>query len=436
MKLKKCCLWAFVLIFGGTLPACNQNGTEQGQEVESCPVDQEPPVAEKLDTLNIIIETSGSMAGFMPSRSGDRTQFQIQIDDILANAESLEGNTIRNIRYYSAREKMYKEVYSRFSQMLRRGLRNAGSSSPIPQMLRNVSEDYTGEDQVSIFISDFIYSPPNRRDQGFIANDIRRAISKVRQNRFVVSVYASQSDFEGTYYPADTKSSPIRNCCETKIPYYIWIMGPEDKVRLVNREVMKANFLEQVHFGFGLNEPSYVIIPGSGRVGEWYPADREGKVLRLDNARDIKEDGLTYTVGLNLENLPGQVSSTEYLEDNLRLKVENGEAEIQKVYDRTQFLNQESINNKDRRLINCFTHFVKISVTKVFERNSNIRLNLVLENDLPAWISSYTTDSDSQIEEEGPKTFSLQAIMEGARGATGNQAGAFFNLSTTVDLSR
>lgn len=404
--------------------------------MESCPADQDPPVAERLDTLNIFIETSGSMAGFMPSRGGDRTDFQLQIDDLLANAESLEGNTIKSIRYYSAREKMYKEAYSRFSQMLRRGLRNVSSSSPIPQMLQNISEEYTGDEQVSIFISDFIYSPPNRRDRDFIANDIRRAISKVRQNKLVVSVYAAQSDFEGTYYPADTKSSPIRNCCDTKIPYYIWIMGPEEKVRLVNREVMKANFLEQVHFGFSLNDPSYVIIPGSGREGEWYPADREGRVVKLDNSRDIRDGGLTYTIGLNLEHLPGHVSNTEYLKNNLSLQVENGEAQIQKIHDRTQFLNQETINNKDRRLINCFTHFVKISVTKVFERNSNIQLKLVLDNDLPAWIDSYTTESDSQIEEEGPKTFSLHAIMDGARSATGNQAGKVFNITTTVDLSR
>ncbi len=437
MKIRKCCFWIFIWVLSNSVISCSQqNETEQGGEAESCPVGPEPSVAEEVDTLNIIIETSGSMAGFMPSRGGEQTDFQMIVDNILANAESLEGNAIPNIRYWSAREKMYKEVYSRFSQMLRRGLRNPGSSSPIPQMLKNVSESFTGPDQVSIFISDFIYSPPDSRDRDFIANDIRRAISRVRQENFVVSVFASQSDFAGTFYPAERSSKPIRNCCSTAIPYYIWVMGPEEKVRLINREVIKDNYMEQVHFGFSPLSPAFMIIPGSGRSGDWYPADREGKVVRLDNAGDIREGGVMYTVGINLENLPGHVAKTEYLEDNFRLRVVNGEAAISRIYDRTQFLNQENINNKDRRLTECFSHYVTVSVTEVFDRNKNMEVNLVLGNELPGWIEAYTTEADSRIEEEGARTFSLNAVMEGAWRATGSQKGEFFNLNTTVDLSR
>ena len=428
--------WTILFLLGMAFGSCSQNDGEQSTETVDCPTGSQPQVASKVDTLNIIIETSGSMSGFMPTTGGKQTDFQMRVDNLLANAESMEGSRIRTLRYFSARERMYKEVYSRFTQMLRRGLRNAGSSSPIPQMLEDISENHVGPNQVSIFISDFIYAPPNQRDRDFIANDIRRALSKVRQKGMAVSVYAAQSDFSGTYYPADSKSQPIRKCCDTQIPYYFWVIGPEEQVRLVNQEVVKDNYFEQVHFGFDVQNPTYTIIPGSGREGTWYLSDREGKTIQVDNARDIQDGAFTYTIGLQLEGLPGQVASAEYLEDNLLLNVQNGEGKIVEVYETNQFKNQEDINNKDRRLVECFSHYVKVSVNKVFNRNEDIEVNLVLRNNLPAWIEEYTTTSDSQIEEEGPKTFSLNAIMEGVKRVTGNQEKEFFNLTTTIDLSR
>jgi hypothetical protein len=422
------------------MAGCSSNGTKMENEAEGCPSTPEVPVAQQLDTLNIIIETSGSMAGFMPTRSGVQTDFQRQLDDLLANAESMEEKSIRTVRYYSARDRLHKEVYSRFNQILRQGLRNVGSSSPIPQMLNSVTASHVGPEQVSIFISDFIYAPPNRRDRDFVANDIRRAIAKLRRENMVVSVFASQSGFSGTFYPAgSTEGSaarPIRNCCDTKIPYYLWVIGPEEKVRMVNQEVIRSNYYEQVHFGFDPQDPGYRIIPGSGRQGAWYPADEEGKVIRLDNPRDIQREPFAFTIGLNLEGLAPHMADATYLQDNLKLQVRNGEATLEQVYNRQTFINNETVNQKDRSLLNCYSHYVKISVDKVYDPRKDIEASLVLENQLPAWIEAYTTQNDSNIEEEGPRTFLLDAILEGARRASERREGPFFKISTRIDLSR
>ena len=441
MNRKNCSACLIIFFSWLTIGGCGSSENGQIESTLSCPPAPDVQVAEKLDTLNIIIETSGSMAGFMPSRSGEQTNFQMQVDELLANAEALEGNDIRTLRYYSARDRIYKEVYSRFVQMLRRGLRNPGASTPLPALLSDITESYTGEGQVSLFISDFIYSPPNSRDRDFIANDIRRALNQVENENFVVSVFAQQSDFAGTYYPAASENPggrvrPIRPCCETEVPYYVWVMGPEEKVRMVNQEIIRQNYEEQLHLGFSEKETGYGIIPGSGREGSWYPADREGKVIQLDNARDIQDEGIAYTIGLMLEGLPGQVSSTEYLEEHLELQVENGEGQIKQVYDRAAFLTGSTINNKDRKLIDCYSHYVTVEVDKVYDRNADIELQLQLENALPPWVEEYTTDNDSRIEEVGPKTFSLNAIIEGAGRAVREQEDNFFNLTTTIDLSR
>ncbi len=430
------------LILGGLgLFSCSSDTGDQSTETISCPPGAEAVVADKLDTLNIIIETSGSMAGFMPTRGGTQTDFQRQIDNLLANAESMEGSGIRTLRYFSARDRLYKEVYSRFNQMLRNGLRKVGASTPLPNLLNEISGKYTGNGQVSVFISDFIYAPPNQRNRDFIANDIRRALNQGNIENFVVSIFAAQSDFVGTFYPAASERPggavrPVSSCCDTPIPYYMWVMGPEEKVRLVNQEIMEGNFEEQLHFGFNQQEPAYTILPGSGRQGEWYPADRAGKVIVLDNARAISQDPFSYTIGLQLDALPGQVADAEYLQENLRLQVENGEAHIEEVYSRNEFVAKAAINNKDRKLLDCFSHFVTISVDKAFNRNSDIAVALELQNQLPPWVASYTTDNDSQIEEVGAKTFALDEILEGAARSARTQSKQFFTVSTTIDLSR
>ena len=432
----------FTLFIGGFgLFSCDSGSEERIAEAISCPPGAEVHVADKLDTLNIIIETSGSMAGFMPTRSGVQTAFQREVDDLLANAESLEGSAIRTIRYFSARDRLYKEVYSRFNQMLRRGLQRVGASTPLPNLLDEVSSEYTGEGQVSLFISDFIYAPPNERDRDFIANDIRRALNQVNVENFAVSVFAAQSDFAGTFYPAASEQPggvvrPVPNCCDTPVPYYIWVIGPAEKVRLVNQEIIQNNFEEQLHFGFDQQLPAYMIIPGSGRQGEWYPADREGRVIALDNPRAITQDAFTYTIGLQLEALPEQVADTDYLRENLQLTVENGEAHIEEIYSRREFLASAAINNKDRRLLDCFSHFVTVSVDEVFNRNSNIEVQLELKNQLPPWVEAYTTTNDSRIEEVGAKTFALSSILEGAARSVRMQGDMFFELSTTIDVNR
>lgn len=441
MNRKNCSVCLIIFLGWFALSGCGSEESGQVESSLSCPPAPDVQVAEKLDTLNIIIETSGSMAGFMPGRSGEQTGFQMQVDELLANAEALEGNSIRTLRYYSARDQIYKEVYSRFVQMLRRGLRNPGSSTPLPGILSDITESYTGDGQVSLFISDFIYSPPNSRDRDFIANDIRRALNKVENENFAVSVFAQKSDFAGTFYPAASENpggrvQPVKPCCETEVPYYIWVMGPEEKVRMVNQEIIRQNYEEQLHLGFSEGETPYAIIPGSGREGNWYPADREGKVIQLDNARDIQEEGLTYTIGLMLDGLPGQVNSTEYLEEHLKLQVENGEGQIKEVYNREAFLSGSTINSKDRKLIDCYSHYVTVEVNKVFDRNSDIQLHLQLENAPAPWVEEYTTDNDSRIEEVGARTFSLNAIVEGAGRAVRKQENTFFNLTTTIDLSR
>ncbi|WP_224998403.1 hypothetical protein [Cesiribacter sp. SM1] len=417
------------------LSACsNGDDTSSGSESTACGNQTPPPLAEQLDTVNIIIETSGSMKGFMPTQNR-QTAFQQQVDDLLANAEGDKDN-IRRLRLFTAQNNIRPIGYDHFQSMLRQGLAKAGNSTPIPDLLSQIASSYSGTGQVSVFISDFIYSPPNERDRDYISNDIRRALAPLQAKGLAVAVYGFTSEFQGTFYPAGSKSgddaAPVTNCCETEVPYYVWIIGAEPSVRLASNILIPGNAPVAMQAGFDRSEPSYGVIPGSGRSGSWYLADAEGKTIFVDNTQELRQGEVSFTVGLNLEALPTQYATKEYLSEHLEVEGRNGRAQVQDVMSAQAFSEGERLNAKDRQLLECYTHLVKIQVTGMGDRNSPIALNMSLPAQNPDWTDAWTTDDDRDINETGARTFALNEILEGLRALYPNEREAVFTLDLSI----
>lgn len=394
----------------------------------------EVPVAESLDTLNIIIETSGSMKGFMPTKNR-QTAFQEQIDDLLANAQS-DKQTFKTLRLYTAQDNIRPLGSDRFQSMLRQGLAQAGASTPIPNLLRQIAGRYLGPNQLSVFISDFIYAPPRASDRDYIANDIRRALGTLEDRDMAVAVFGFQSEFEGIFYPAGSKSgdkaSPIANCCETEIPYYIWIIGPEPAVRLASARLMRNGAPVQMEIGYKRSKPAYGIIPGSGRTGSWYLGSEGSKTILIDNTTELRQGEVSFSLGVNLEAVPSQFTDTEYLQENLEVRGRNGKAVVGSVVKRQNFLNDEKLNAKDRQLVECYTHIIKVDVKGMDDRNSPLSLNLSLPASDPSWAKDWSTDDDRNINEAGPRTFALSEILQGLRILYPQEREAVFTLNLSI----
>lgn len=417
------------------LTSCG-NGDEAGTRTEeaSCANAPQAPIADKLDTLNIIVETSGSMKGFMPTQNR-QTAFQQQVDDLLANAESNKA-TFEKLRLYTAQDNIRTIGYDRFQSMLRQGLAQAGASTPIPDLLRQISTRYTGPGQVSVFISDFIYSPPNARDRDYISNDIRRALAPLQERDMAVAVFGFQSEFQGTFYPAGSKNGgkalPVQNCCETEVPYYVWIMGPEPAVRLAASKLFSNNGAVAMQAGYNRIKPAYGVLPGSGRSGSWYLGGAGNQTLLVDNTQELRQGEVSFTVGINLESLPDQFASEEYLRDHLQVQARNGKAAVENVMSRKNFSDNEKPSAKDRQLIECYTHLVKVNVTGMDDRNSPLNLSLSLPAKNPAWTENWTTDDDRNINEAGARTFALNEILDGLRALYPQEREDVFNLDLSI----
>ncbi|WP_133274315.1 hypothetical protein [Hymenobacter radiodurans] len=195
----------------------------------SAPVVEETNAsAAPLTQVNVFLEVSGSMEGFMPKPGADasNTRFQQHVAQFLSELNN--SPAVSRKVYYRIKEKPYRDSYQQLSGTVRSGIKEPASSTDIPTVLDTLVSNYYDPNTVSILISDFIYSPKNTGAIPYIKTDITDAISRTQRPDLAVSVYGFTSDFQGTFYPAImTGARKVLNCCDTDIPYYFWVIGPK-----------------------------------------------------------------------------------------------------------------------------------------------------------------------------------------------------------------
>ncbi len=369
--------------------------------------------AATVGQVNVFMEISGSMKGFMPaSNNGKITQFQETLDALLATVQ--QNNQLGRKQFFEVREKIYPVDYNQVSKHLRYGLEETASSSTIPVMLDSIISNYSSSNGVNVFISDFIYAPANGQAVNFVTTDIYRVMAKAQEQGQAVSIFGTTSDFKGTFYPAvKTTRKTITNCCDTEVPYYVWVMGKPEQVQLFNRQMMANKFTDELHLGFAFPAPTYSVLDKFMPVGNWY-CSSTGNACQAIMVSDLKTP-LEMVIGLDLAQLPASYTNPAYLKQNLKLSAENSDAQITGLYTATQFKTQKGVAGQNTTPLKSYTHFVKARLTKMVA--PEVELQIALQNQRPAWVQNRTTTNDSQINSEGAKTFQLAGIVAGVERA-------------------
>jgi len=387
--------------------------TSSPENSTSCPPYVYEPAAAPIERLNFFLEMSGSMRGFMPET--EVTDFQRNIDDLTVEIDN--STRVNQPAYFALKESIDSVGRTAFEKVLRSGLTRSASAatSDLPAHLRSILEEYAVNNTVNLLVSEFIYAPPNNRNVEFVKSEFKRVFSQAAQKNLALSVFAFTSDFRGTYWPAGIKS-PIYNCCDTLIPYYIWAIGDAQSLTTFSQQVLKDNFKAMVNFGFQYDAPYYSILPRSGRAGEWYCVDNCAckAVYETGTTTDWDDTAPVISIGLNLAHLTPYHTDLAYLSEHLSVIPSTGcKAQITQIMAKDQFRN-ERVDARDESLLNNFTHVVKIQVDQLSE---DAELTLSLENVLPAWIQEWSTPDDSNIQEVGTKTFALAQMLQGIKEA-------------------
>lgn len=391
-----------VCIFLGTLSLAASCGGESGAvdqiiENNGCLLTEHKTVGRIADTkVNLFVETSGSMAGFMSAKG---TDFQ---KEIWSMAEELDSRMKRGFDIFQVRSK--SETLQRIDiKDFRRPLNTGGfvsaKSTDIPEMLDSIFSRADNE-TVSVLVSDLIFSPENgnKAQFGQITTDIKKRF--IGEQRASVLLQLT-SDF---YNKGRVDASP----------YYIWIVGKAEPVKAVSR-IIKAVLegkVNQVDFGVVLPTSNYSILPSLSQVVNAFPVacSKNGGYYTYREYTDEDEAGLNFWIGVDLSGLPGYMQSADYLKKHMAMEASEASAKFLQI--KTV---PELSNNGDKAIVSRLglTHMFQIKIDQI---GGGTELKLNIERAMPAWIDEINLEIEDG---KRQKTFGLMRMTSGLQAALG-----------------
>ena len=196
-------------------------------------------------TVNVYLETSGSMNGYVDK---GKSQFQQVVFDYLSNIQNCGQFLGMNLNYITDKiTPKGDNVNSFINSLTSTGIMNASgnkATTDIAALLQTILENTDGEN-VSIFISDCIFSPGSvSNPEAYLENQkiaIRNAIkSYIDKNMFVgCTVYRIVSDFKGSYFDYKNRAKKI----EMQRPFYIWVFGAPAHLATIKSKVPDGQFM-------------------------------------------------------------------------------------------------------------------------------------------------------------------------------------------------
>jgi len=325
--------------------------------------------------INVYIENSGSMDGYIKGV----TEFEQTVYNYLSDI--LISHTIDslNLFYINSEVKPCNLALEDFIQKLepttfRQYGGNRGASD-IANVLGIVLEK-NGKNQISILITDGIFSPGRREDaeQYLISQQIgikRRFANYLEKNKdAAVIVYQLSSNFNGIYY----NKVDAKIIINEQRPYYIWIIGEAKQVSELRKQVPDSKFIDTgVQNIFtaiaGNHSVKYAVIPSSGK---FKPSRRDAHTIE-DLKKDSRTGKVKFAINADFSDL--------LLDDTYLLDANNYENSSKYHLDIKPSVTKN----------NGYSHILTFSSDKVYQGTVSVKLKVKL----PAWIEVVNDDEGS-----------------------------------------
>ncbi|PWS28573.1 hypothetical protein DHW03_01595 [Pedobacter yonginense] len=388
----------FVLIIPAViLYACDADGdsTSGNNGEQGCPVENKTPGTIAQGTnLNLYIETSGSMAGFMDHRG---TAFQKEVWAVTEALDSRFSNQMGIYQIQSKSEKISPLKLDVFRNNLNTGRFVSAKSTDIPEMIDSIFNK-AGKNTVSVLISDLIFSPDNGNAAQII--QITTDIKKRFYNKGVSGILLQLSS---EFY----KKTKVEGS-----PYYIWIIGDNNAANAVSKLIKSVleGSVNEAGFGITLATPNYSILPSHSAVNNASPliCDQDKNYYSYIEYDEDEGEEITFWVGLNLKDLPAYMRSDSYLKNNTELTTDGGTVKLLAVSEPDAIQNAE-----DKQIIarNQLTHFLQLRITQPASRTS-VYINI--RKSRPDWIDELNLLTEDNLRQ---KTFGLKKMADGLESA-------------------
>lgn len=400
----------------------------------------EQQTSDQPKKINIYIENSGSMFGFVNGNTGLKNALTKLVVDLKS-----KGYLADSIKFHFINKKITPLTINDDIEYFPKTLSNIGDKdsgdSDINEIFKQVLAN-TSSSSISILVSDCVYSvgkdvKNNDVDGALkIQKSLTEGVFRNVINDKGLSVIFTQlvSDFNGTYYTKDNYKIPLNG---QHIPYYITVIGSET-------DLPKFDFVEgldgyQNKLVLTIQDYSqytfYSLFQTTEDNGEYKPIRTRNSnpniVQSIENIRFRGRGGETFVFSLAVDFSKLPVSE-RYLAEESNYIIEKGDYEIASIlpFDRNM-VKPNALKKLDQTNITP-THIL------VFESTSNKYNDLVfaLKKNVPEWVYIGNTNDDSDIKANPAQTFGLKYLVEGIFEAYQNSSSNKNYITFTINIKK
>lgn len=415
----------FTFIYGCVSNNCKQFCAENGLDNDCCPrIDStvNPLPKPSIKNVNVFLETSESMQGYMPN-SNLPTNFQVIIPTILERLNGAYAGKVNFYSVYNTSQPFQKLGLQQGRDKIFNGNFNWSGSTYIPSMLDSVMKGYLKNDNVNIFISDCIYSPENinARQTAVTETDIWKTI-KPFVGKFSTSFFCFFSEFRSTRF--QSKNSP----------YYLIVQGKPQNIHEIETVLYESikntkQQFKEMYLGIKYNTPFYSVLPYTETSANFIPVQSMAFHNAFVSLQDIELENtnnqIVFWVGINLSGLPKYAIEKTYLENNLQMTVNDG------IIGKTEIIEMPYVNSAkdDKEIADKCTHMIQIKISGI--SNCVSILSMSLKCTLSKWSTAL---NDSVDENNREKTFRLEKIISGFEQAYCPEKAEYFFENLKISL--
>lgn len=388
---------------GGPPAGPNQNIEQPVQKSES----QLP-----APTIKVFVENSGSMDGYVKGKTDFETAVysylnDIQYADLGAKLDSTAVKNKLELYYINSGVHSFAPDVKEFIDALepavfqkRGGNRNTSDMSEIIETILS----QTSENDISMFISDCIFSPGKRYKKNDNADEYLDAqqieinghfVEKLKRNpHFAVVVLRLNSQFNGLFYNKFDESTYINN----NRPFYIWLMGNREQLQRLLKKVetsrIKGQGVQNVFMisnSINVNiAPSFIL---NKRIGEFYIDKTDPLKITKAKVKNVAGNKqFQFAVRVNFSDI---LLAPEYI-----LNPEN-------------YIVSNSMYNLDIQHVEKDTYDLVFKLNQHIISKGTVKVSLLCN--IPEWVKTYTDEDGLDINSSNAmeKTYGLKYLIEG-----------------------
>jgi hypothetical protein len=340
-----------------------------------------------IQAVKIYHEASMSMRGFVKQvNPNENYKLRTVVPYLITECRHRLDSDRKLYTFITDTPDLYSHSDEKFRTELCDGNILSGLTSKFHNLLKSVI-DSTHSGELSFFISDCILDlgqGKTLQDQDQIQTSLYDQL--VKRNNFSAVVFQYLSDFNGDYYYCYNNNQPYSGQELNNHPFYIWIFGEPELIEYALAQDIITDYDNVYYWGVkrqGVN-PQLIKHPCKGK---WVPFTEENKIEIIDIS---KAKPITFTIALNLQDLPDFAKEKEYLQSNLKIDKEFTGCSI-KVNTREDYKSDGNplvmpilAENQDA------THFFELTLNALTSTTGNIRIYLPNNN----WLEQTHLDKD------------------------------------------